>query len=103
MAASSGSEDNSSILLKVLGGVGILIILGAITNPPVEKHRSKIDEMVGANILSNILGKEELTSSRVSYNDYNIGSTTTFKGKVVTIGVAGQVFMVVDTGSQDQN
>lgn len=100
MAASSGSEDHSSsTLLTVLGVVSILIISGVATNPPMEKHRSKIDEAVEANIASNIPGQETLKGSRLSYNDYNIGSTTTFKGKVVTIGVAGQVFMVVDTGS----
>ena len=104
MATSNDSEANSSsTLLKVLGVVAILMIFGVVTNPPIEKHRGKIDEVVEGNVISNIFGQEGLDSSNVSYNDYNIASTTTFNGKVVTIGIAGQVFMVVDTGSEGLN
>lgn len=98
MAASNESgKRSSSLLLTVIAVSSLLVIAGAATNPSAEEHRRRISRTVDTRAFTELFGVGALAISRVSYKDYTIASTTSFDGDVITIGVAGQVFLVGET------
>lgn len=84
-----------------LGGIVIILIVfifGAVTNPDMNQHQRTIGSHVEAESpLIDLFGAGDLAGgiagSMLTYNDYAVFSTTTHERKIVTIGVAGQVFL----------
>lgn len=98
MAASKDpGKHSSSLLLTVIAVSSFLVIAGAATNPSAEEHRSRIKKAVETRVFMELFGVGALGTSKVSYKDYTIASTTSFDGDVITIGVAGQVFLAGET------
>lgn len=79
-------------LLKIIAGVLLLILL-AVTNPPLEKHRAAIADAFGReHKLAGALGVGFVYSTLFSYRDYVFFSLTRYEGEVRSIGVLGFVY-----------
>jgi hypothetical protein len=90
-------KHSSSLLLTVIAVSSLLVIVGAATNPSAEEHRDRINKAVEARVFMELFGVGAFGTPRISYKDYTIASATSFGGDVLTIGVAGQVFLVGET------
>lgn len=70
----------------------LVLILLAVTNPSVEKHRSAVNESVGKQSkVAGALGVGSLFSRLFTYRDYVFFSLTTYEGKVRSVGLLGFV------------
>jgi len=73
--------------------VMLLLILLAVTNPPLEKHQKAIsDSFAKEHKVAGALGVGFVYSSLFSYRDYVFFSMTRFEGEARSIGALGLVF-----------
>jgi hypothetical protein len=79
-------------LLQLIAGVLLLILL-AVTNPPVEKHQAAIaDAFAREHRIAGALGVGFVYSTLFSYRDYIFFSMTRYEGEFRSIGVLGFVY-----------
>jgi hypothetical protein len=91
-------EPNAMIRLTVLALI-ILLVVMAVTNPNQDTHRKTVYESVAASKThSEVLGKitvDVLGNTDVlplTYNNYYLFSTTSFKGQTASVGVFSRVW-----------
>lgn len=71
----------------------LLLILLAVTNPPIEKHQKAISDNFSKQYkVAGALGVGFVYSSLFSYRDYLFFSLTRFEGEVRSIGALGLVY-----------
>lgn len=71
----------------------LLLILLAVTNPPLEKHQSAISEVFAKeHKVAGALGVGFVYSTLFRYRDYVFFSLTRYEGKIRSVGVLGFVY-----------
>ena len=79
-------------LMQLIAGVLLLILL-AVTNPPVEKHQAAIaDSFAREHRIAGAFGVGFVYSTLFSYRDFVFFSLTRYEGKVRSLGVLGFVY-----------
>ncbi len=74
-----------------------LLLVALLTSPNEELHKKKINqEFKGKNPFTGILGAGKVFSELVTYHDYYIFSSMTFRDETVSFGIFRTVFVFKD-------
>jgi hypothetical protein len=74
-----------------------LLLVALLTSPNEGLHKKKINqEFKGENPVTGVLGAGKVFSELVSYHDYYVFSSTTFRDETVSFGIFRMVFVFKD-------
>jgi len=72
-----------------------VVLLAFLLNPSPERHRQRIQETLGErNPVVRALGVGALAAFASSYHSLGVASYTTLRGKTVSVGAFGLVFVL---------
>jgi len=80
---------------KTSVAIGIALAAALLLNPSAEQHRRQITESVAERSpLAGMLGVGALAAFVSNYHSVGVGSYTSIRGRTVSVGVLGMVFVI---------